>query len=172
MEKVFKQIKPIDVFITNIEAGILNWRSDEVKVIKNRTTGNELIDKVAELLSIHHMRSTQFYEKALGMRQGTLYPMMLLYSGLSFREWRNQYIMLSAKEWLTETDYKLDVIGKRLGFSSIHTFSKWFIRTEDIAPIYWRKYAKEMRRKQDAEHALQWKKENYKRNCETQSTSI
>ncbi len=119
------------------------------------------MDQIAHLLSIHQMKGTQFYEKILGVPQGTLHRIMPLYSGLSFKEWRNQYVMLSAKEWLVETDYKLDVIGKRLGFSGVHSFSKWFIRTEKDLPIYWRQRTQNARKRQEAEQVLQWKKENY-----------
>ncbi len=164
METTFKQIRPIDVFVTNIDAGELKWRADEGQVLKNKPTGNELIDKFAELLSIHQMKKTSFYEKSLGMKAGTLNQMIILYSGLSFKDWRNQYIMLSAKEWLAKTDYKLDIIGKRMGFSGIYTFSKWFIRIEKDEPFYWRKRVKRKSNKQDEELFLQWKRERDKEN--------
>lgn len=162
MEITFKPIRPIDVFITNIDAGVLKWRANDVQVQKNKPSGNELIDNLAELLSIYQMSTTAFYEKELGLKKGALHPIILLHSGISFREWRDQYIMLSAKDWLAETDYKLDIIGKRMGFSGIYTFSKWFIRKEKYGPIHWRKSAKRRRSRQEQEQFLQWKRERYK----------
>lgn len=166
MERTFKQIRPADVFVTNIDAGVLKWRAGERELLKNRPTGNELIDNLAELLSIHQMKSAAFYEKALGLHIGTLTHVMMLYSGMTFKDWRNQYIMLSAKEWLIETDYNIETIGKRMGFSGIYTFSKWFIRTAKNKPSYWRVNARETHRKREKEQFLQWKRENYKKNMQ------
>ena len=124
MENGFKKITPKDVFITATKAGELKWRVDNGEVMKNRLSGNEFIDRMAHLMSIYMKQTTCFYERKLGLKRGGLNHMIVLYSGMSFRDWRNQYVMLAAKELLVVTDDRLEDIGKRLGFSGISTFSR------------------------------------------------
>ena len=158
MEKGYKKVTPKDVFITATKADELKWRVDNGAVMKNRPSGNEFMDKMVHLMSIYMMQKTCFYEKELGLERGGLNQMTVLYSGMSFRDWRNQYVMLAAKELLVVTDAGLNDIGKRLGFSGISTFSRWFSRLENYQPIYWRQSAKHHRQQEDDKAFLEWKR--------------
>ena len=158
MENGYKKVTPKDVFITATKAGELKWRVDGGAVVKNRPSGNDFMDTVAHLLSVHMMQKVWRYEKALGLGAGVLNQITIQCSGMTFLEWRNQYILLAAKELLVETDYGLNEIGKRLGFASINSFSKWFIRTEKEKPIFWRCLAKRKRNREEAEQFLEWEK--------------
>lgn len=163
MEKTNEKILPSDVFITTIDAGELKWRADEGGVIKNRPSGNEFMDKLVELLSVYHMSKVVFYEKAMNLSTRSLNEMTVRYSGMRFMEWRNQYVLLCAKELLIETNYSLDKIGKRLGFSCINSFSKWFARSENENTKDWRYYAKMRHKKREEEQFLEWKTEKHKK---------
>ena len=158
MENGFKKITPKDVFITATKAGELKWRVDNGEVMKNRLSGNEFIDRMAHLMSIYMKQTTYFYERKLGLKRGGLNHMIVLYSGMSFRDWRNQYVMLAAKELLVVTDDRLDDIGKRLGFPGISTFSRWFRHEEKYQPAYWRKSAKRRKKQEDEKAFLEWKR--------------
>lgn len=141
MDFYTKKITPEDIFITILKPNEMKQTADKqtgVEVIANRASGNEFIDKVAQFLYRYRMNTTKFYEERLGLRQGTLHSFMILYTGLSFPEWRNRYLMLAAKELLKETDLGLKEIGPRLGFSGMNTFSRWFIRTEKTKASWWR----------------------------------
>lgn len=158
------KITPADVFITILDHAEQAWRAAEgpqPPLHKNRPSGNEFIDRLAELMSQHKKKTVRFYEEAMGLNAGSMHEFILLYSGMPFKDWHNQYLALAAKELLTETDYDLDEIGRRLGFSGINTFSQWFIRNEKIPPARWRRFAKRRQEREDAELLLKAKKERY-----------
>ncbi len=157
-----KKITPNDVFITNLTSDEQKWsvyRASDDEVMKNRTTGNEFIDVMAECLSVHLMRRTNFYESIMQLRPGVINQFTLVYSGITFKQWRDDYIMLAAKELLLQTDYGLDKVGKRLGFSGISTFSRWFINIEKESASSWRRMAKHRQAKDDAQLILKLKSE-------------
>ena len=149
-----KKITPVDVFLTVFESKDQKWGNDEGK---NRLLGNDLIDKLARLLNTHGMNSQKFYQRQLGLTKG-LSEIVSFYSGVSFKQWRNEYIMLGAKELLVETDYKLNDIAVRLGFAGIGSFSHWFIAMEKVTPASWRRVAKSRQAKRDKQILLDAKK--------------
>ena len=154
MELYIKKITPEDVFITTLELDEQKWRGNGVEgasIQKNRLSGNEFIDAIARLLSIYMMRPVGFYEKEMGLRAGVANQFILMYSGCTFREWSNGYIILAAKELLIQTDYNLETIGHRLGFSGISTFSRWFRNTEKETASNWRRIAKDRQAKENEE---------------------
>ena len=158
MELNDKKITAHDVFLTALESTEQGYTNTEEQGKRNHLSGNNFIDKLSELLNIHGMKTNWFYEKKLGIKKGGLPHLIRLYSGMEVKEWRNEYIMLAAKELLLKTVYPLDQVGKRLGFYGITTFSKWFRRMEKIAPSKWRRTAKEEQAKQDKELLAQIKR--------------
>ncbi len=151
-----KKVNPQDVFISALNKDEQKWREfsqTDIPAQKNRPSGNEFIDLLAELISVNFMRSVGFYASKFNMEIVEFNYFMKFNSDLSFNQWRNQYILLAAKELLTETDYSHDEIGKRLGFTGAKTFSAWFVREDNDRPSWLRRRAKR-KAKTEAEKAI------------------
>ncbi len=162
MEFFDKKITPKDVFVTALNAEELNnyVGTEAAELVKrNKPSGNEFIDALAQLINANMIHSVYFYEKKMGVNAGGIFRFCLLYSGMTFKEWSNEYLLLAAKELLLETDCKLEVVGRRIGFSGISAFSQWFICLNKEAPSVWRRNAKRQRDKEDAELFLKFKRE-------------
>lgn len=151
MEISFENVSPEAVFITTLESEELKKAKKLNQITKNRLSGNSFIDEFANLFSIHKKKTIGFYEKQMKLPPNSLTVLFLLHSKISFKEWSNKYLLLCAKELLLDTNYTLDEIGKRLGFASISSFSKWFIRQENQVPSKWRDVLKEKKMLQDKE---------------------
>lgn len=149
-----KRIVPKDVFLTIFDAEEQKYS----QTAKNRLSGNEIVDKLAELLSVHGMMSPRRYAKKMGIKNEMLNHFLMLCSGLTFRQWRNEYLILGAKELLIETDLSLDQVGKRLGFTGQSAFGKWFTRIVKDAPSRWRRVAKLEAKKEDEKLLIEAKK--------------
>ncbi len=149
-----KRIIPKDIFVTIFDAEEQKYS----QTAKNRLSGNEIVDKLAELLSTHGMMSSRRCERMMGIKSEMLNHFLLLCSGLSFRQWRNEYLILGAKELLVETDLSLDQVGKRLGFTGQSAFGKWFTRIVKDAPSRWRRVAKLDAKREDEKLLLEAKK--------------
>ncbi len=159
MNQQDNKIFPKDVFITTLRPEEQKWIIKDKQMGNNRPSGNSLMDKLAGLINVHGMKTAKVYDKMFGAKAGNLQHLVRLVSGLSFTQWRDQYIVLATKELLVETDYKLDEIAKRLGFSGINSFSKWYIRIEKESPSTWRYFAKRKRQQQERELFVQLKKQ-------------
>ncbi len=157
MELEIKKITPKDIFITALESDAQKWRLPDGEEGKNRLSGNELIDKLADLINTYGMNTTKFYETQIGLGGG-LSHLVRLYSGMEFKQWRNEYIMLAAKELLVETKYTLAQVGQRLGFSGIYTFSRWFIRMEKTSASKWRRMARHEMENHEKRMFIEFKK--------------
>ncbi len=138
MEFNIKKTTPKELFITILNTDEQNWKAES----KNKPSGNDFIDKLMELLSIYGNKTAKFYEKELNIESGGLNHIVFMFSEIDFKAFRNEYLILASKELLIETDYSLQKIGKRLGFSGISTFSRWFIQNEKKYPSSWRSLAK------------------------------
>ncbi len=145
-----------DVFVTILEPEEQDRINPKEKI---RVTGNDFIDEFAQILVVHKMKRIRFYEKEMGLNVGSMQQLIFFYSGLTFKEWRNEYLMLCAKELLLYTDLTLDEIGRRLDFSCINSFGRWFARLEKSPPSKWRKPAKERFALEEKELFEQWKQE-------------
>ncbi len=161
MELQALKTSPKDVFITALEYQELSWNKGNNKdeaLKKNHPSGNDIIDQLAELASIYMFKKTRFYEAQMSLRAGTLNELVLRYSGMTFKVWLSKYVALAAKELLLETDYNLTTLGKRLGFSGMSSFSRWFIRTQKENASDWRRWAKRRKAKQDSDLLLKVKR--------------
>lgn len=58
--------------------------------------------------------------------------------GMGAAEWRNSYLLLEAKELLEKTTLEVKDISKRLGFSQLSVFSKFFSSATQMSPFEWR----------------------------------
>ena len=156
------KLTPKNLFVTALNVEELKIRvGDEAaeRVKRNKTSGNEFIDVLARLMNANMIHSVRFYEDKMGLGTGDMNKFLRLYSGMPFKEWCNEYLLLAAKELLLETDYELAVIGRRIGFSGIHTFSQWFIRISGEAPSGWRRYVQHKRKREEAELFLKFKRD-------------
>ena len=158
-----KKITPKDVFLTNLSyeehvcKGTIGKTPVELKY--NQLTGNKMIDELAELMAVYRARTASFYEKSMGIKAGGLNHFMMLYTGMNFQEWRNEYFLLMAKELLLETDYTTKKVGKRLGYSGDTTFRQWFIKVDGDSPAKWRRYARYRRAKEEEALVLKFRRE-------------
>ncbi len=157
MELNVKKVNPKDVFESALTKEEQKWRTYvniNIPYQRNKPSGNEFIDALADLISLNMLRTSSFYERLMGLKTGALRYFMSVNSDLDFSTWRNQYVLLAAKELLAETDCSLTEIGKRLGFSGANTFSRWFIKVCGEKPSWWRymaKHRKEQKEKAEAE---------------------
>ncbi len=162
MEFFDKKIRPQDLFVTALNAEELaNVLGESAAATQehNRPSGNEFMDILAELMHENMMRPAYFYEKKMGLKAGDITKFVRLYAGMSFKEWCDEYVMLAAKDLMLQTDYGLDKLAKRISFSGICTFDRWFIRLTGLSPSDWRRTAKEEQAKQERELLLKVKQE-------------
>ena len=154
MEASTQNMNPENLFLTALTKEEQQWKESE----KNIITGNTVIDALAELVNTYGLKSTQFYEQHLNT-QKSLSRILKTYTGMDCKQWCTQYTRLMAKELLVETDYTLDTIAKRVGFSGGTTFTKWFTRIEKQSPSSWRVKAKHKNEQYEKILLAQTKKE-------------
>ena len=99
-----KKVNPQDVFISALTTEEQKWRAfteTDIPTEKNRPSGNEFIDLLADLISVNFMHTVSFYASKFEMEIIEFHYFMKLNSDLDFNQWRNQYILLAAKELLS-----------------------------------------------------------------------
>ncbi|MFI3257127.1 MAG: helix-turn-helix domain-containing protein [Spirochaetales bacterium] len=153
MEVTTQSMSPKDLFLTALTTEEQKWKLTE----KNIVTGNTVIDELANLVNTYGLKSAQFYENHLNAPKSLSY-ILKTYTGMDFEQWCMQYTLLMAKELLIETDYTLNAIARRIGFSGGSTFSKWFIRIEKQCPSIWRLKEKQKSTQYDKNILAQTKK--------------
>jgi methylphosphotriester-DNA--protein-cysteine methyltransferase len=138
MESVYKKILPEEVFIS-----IFDREPTEAELWQgisgrewtgNRPTGNNFIDLFASLLRKHGHRKPFFYARLMGVTEKELSMVIKAMSGISAAEWIWRYLHLASCELLKETDMSIGEVSKRLGFSSLNTFTRYFYRMEGMYP--------------------------------------
>ena len=170
MELNKQNLSPENLFLTALTKEEQQWKESE----KNIITGNTVIDALAELVNTYGLKSTQFYEEHLNAPK-SLSQILKAYTGMDCKQWCTQYTRLMVKELLVETDYTLDTIAKRVGFSGGTTFTKWFRRIEKQSPSSWRVKAKQKseqyekillaQTKKEQEHPKQYSSEKEKKHA-------
>ena len=149
------RITPSTVFVTTLTAEEFKkfdiFRCLTHSYAKYKPTGNDFMDAFIELVSRHLMCSCEIYGQQMGISARVLAKMLLPYSGMTFVQWRNAYVLLAACELLRDTDYTLAEIGVRLGFSGNNTFGRWFTKETDQTPALWRSRAKNRKEREERE---------------------
>ncbi len=156
MELYPNKIHPKDVFVTALDAN--EQPNPDNPKEKTRLSGNEFIDTLVNLFVVYKKPNQYFCAKKMEISTDLFQQLMLLYTGLRFGDWCSEYTMLCAKELLVKTDYTLDAIGKRVGFSDITSFSKWFTAIQKEAPSYWRKERRKNYLEEEKALFEEWKK--------------
>ncbi|GHH99828.1 hypothetical protein AM1BK_33710 [Neobacillus kokaensis] len=59
--------------------------------------------------------------------------------GVSPKQFQQEYRMAEAKWLIRTSDKSLQEIGEEVGFLSLHSFSSWFKKSENINPSEWKK---------------------------------
>ena len=166
-----KKISPADVFVTILEGDELIKCFGDVAapgIKRNRPSGVEFIDQLADLISHYKKNTTRFYEKQMGLHPNSIHSFMLLYTGMGFKQWLDQYLLLAAKELFLQTDYKLDAVAKRLGYSGISSFSYWYRKLAKEWPSDRRYWDRNKQAKLDAELLTKIKHEQNKDRVKTE----
>ncbi|MDR0532428.1 MAG: helix-turn-helix domain-containing protein [Verrucomicrobiales bacterium] len=123
----YPKILPADVFLPlNHPGGTAPARN------------NDFINLFAALIHQHGKRPVEFYALRMAVQPGTLAPAIQAMSGISALSWVDEYIRLTARDLLANTDLPLTEISQRLGFGSLAVFSQFFLRVEKIRPRFWR----------------------------------
>ena len=152
------KITPQNVFLTALTA-------EEFKKIhylkhsyaKNKPTGNEFMDALAEMVSKYLMLDSTFYAQQMGLSSRFLAKLVRLYTGITFVQWRNTYAVLAAYELLRDTDCSLKEIALRMGFSGATPFGRWFAKETNETPARWRNRVKNKKKRQEKEQMQELK---------------
>lgn len=151
MKVELNKITPRDVFVTTLTPEEFKKTSRSTQAYrKNKPTGNEFMDILADAVGSNLMCTNAFYGQHLGVSAVTLNKVTGLYADMTFKQWRNAYITLAAYELLKETNDTLSQIAVRLGFPSSNSFSRWFVQTTKTAPGLWKNAARKDKRRQEA----------------------
>ncbi len=162
MDTDIKMITPKDVFVSILHTGELPYMDKQEVVENTRPSGNQFMDKLTEKVSRNLLAPLNYYEYWMGLKGGALTQMVMMFSGMSFKDWRNQYILLAAQELLSKTDYSHTTIGKRLGFSGNQAFGLWFKQMVKCTPGVWRVKIKAEEASEYNEALLHFKQEYYR----------
>ncbi len=159
MELYPNRILPKDVFITTLNADEQKEQSNiDTPTEKNKLSGNDFIDGLANLLANYKMPTMYFCAGKLGLSMDSMRQLMFFYTGKNFLDWRSEYCLLCAKELLLVTNGTLGEVGKRLGFADASSFGRWFVGLQKKAPSIWRKEAKEAHLAKEKQLFEEWKK--------------
>lgn len=146
MEEKYKPIHPEDVFITVFDRPPTEeelWRGVSRDFNGNRPSGNNFIDIFAHIIRKYGRKDVQDYARIMGVSSSSLCGAIRALGGMGAAEWRNQYLLLEAKELLENTSMEITDISKRLGFTQPSVFSKFFRSQTKKQPYEWRIEKKE-----------------------------
>lgn len=129
MEEKYKKIVPEDIFITILDRKPFEeelWKGAPTDFIGHYSSGNNFLDLFAALIRRYGRKDTRFYAKRMGVLQRELNMAVHAMAGISSNEWINRYLMLAAKDLLSNTDLNMTAVSERLGFSQLSVFTKMF----------------------------------------------
>lgn len=146
MKIEYQKFIPKDLFISFLGREATEeelWLGAQRGVIYNRKTGNEFIDLFAEMVHQYMNHHSGFYAAKLDVTVQDLSGCLKVLSGLSTDEWIAQYCGLVACDLIEHTDWSLGEIARRIGYSSVKSFSRAFIDRIGMPASEWRwKYKK------------------------------
>lgn len=141
MEETYKQIRPEDIFITFFDREATEaelWQGIPLHFEGNRPSGNNFLDLFARLVRRYGRKDISVFAKRMGVETGDLISAIRAISGLSARDWMNGYSLLAAKELLEKTDWQIGEISRKLGFTQLCVFSKFFQVKTGMQAWEWR----------------------------------
>ena len=141
MDYTYKKVMPEDVYVSMhpiIETIDVNGELIKQKKCPNKISGVEFMDLFAHLVWEHPTASAGYYAHKMGLGIRDFATIIRIYSGLTALQWRDRYFMPGIYEMLMETNYNVSDVAKKLGFSSIEVFNKYFTRHNKCSPKAWR----------------------------------
>ncbi len=140
MDNSYKKVLPKDVFVS---ISPLKKKSTEAdasyqELCPNKLSGVEFMDIVARLVWKSPHREIGYFASEMQLSATDFSSTVRALSGISFWEWRDQYLNLAACELLEYSDKSIGGVGKQLGFTSLSVFSKFFEKLNNIRPKLWR----------------------------------
>ena len=141
MNYEYKKILPEDVYVTIFDREASEeelWKGLPRNFGGNRPTDNNFIDLFARLVRSYQHAEVKFYAAQMNVNELHFNSAIQALTGISAKEWRTRYILLSACELLKSTDMSITEIAKRLNFTSITVFSRFFMQHTKLRPIIWR----------------------------------
>ena len=142
MDYTFKKVLPEDVYVSIFpldkssktdEAG--NKHAPECA---NKLSGMEFMDIFARMLWYWPYADIKIFSDKMQVDTPTFACVVNTFSGISTVEWRDRYVNLAARELLAESMMSITDIAEYLGFTSIHTFSRYFAKHNGKSPKHWR----------------------------------
>lgn len=141
MEEKYKPIRPEDVFITASGRQPTEeelWLGVSRDFNGNRPSGNNFIDLFAYIIRKYGRKDIKAYARLMGVTYGGLCGAIRALGGMRASEWRNQYLLLEAKDLLEKSSMEIGDISKLLGFTQPSVFSKFFRSLTKKQPYEWR----------------------------------
>ena len=142
MNFTFKKVLPEEVFVTIESAKLPEQRDEEGNMLPtecpNKISGVEFMDVFARLLWHYPYADIGFYADKMQLSTKNLNQMVLTLSGITTVEWRDRYVNMAARELLEHSMTSIGDVAKRLCFTNIHTFSRYFSKHNSKSPKYWR----------------------------------
>ena len=150
MDARYKKITPADLFLSAREdyrpPEELRWtaRLDPERPGR-RVSGVDALDTFVDLLVAYGHQRLSFYARRMGVSDVELEGFMRVVSGMGTMEWRDQYLLLMARDLLRHTDISVEALARRLRFPFTSGFSRWFLRLAGSHPSVWRRRVRKAR---------------------------
>lgn len=142
MNTKYRKYAPRDIFISFLGREATEeelWLGAQGGVIYNKLTGIEFLDIFASMVHQNMCHYAYFYARKLGVTTTELSGCLKVLTGLKTDEWITAYLWLAIRDVLLHTDWPLSEVAKKMGFSSLKTFSCSFIKRVGIPPSDWRR---------------------------------
>jgi len=117
-----------------IYGGLAENESPTDVLAVNRLSGNDIIDRFAQLVYENGHLRMKFYTNKMQVPAGRFSNLFVFYSGMPPSHWIDSYIYLAAVDLLKKTEMPFEAIADRLGFTSVNVFSRFCKRMGKISP--------------------------------------
>lgn len=139
-----RQIKPEEVYVSILTGRLVQneegWTRMEPIKREIRPSGSMLIDVLVDVLMHTRYRLPLFVAELMEVDRLELSISIHLLTGLTLREFIEQYRLLEAKEYLSCTSLSLKEVAIRCGFASQTTFGQHFQAAVKMTPGLYRRY--------------------------------
>lgn len=138
-----KKILPEDVYVSVLTKEVTEeqlWLGMDTTRPGRKPSGCFFLDAFVDLMheKLRYARASA-YADGLGVELEDLYGYLRVVTGISFRDWRDRYLLLMVKELLRDTEKGCLEIARFLGFDSNTAFSQWATPLLGKAPTAWRR---------------------------------
>lgn len=140
MNHNYKKTLPEDVYrsVLGTDTTSSDTQPSALDVFSALATKNPFMHELVGLVHEHLYLAKRYYEAKLNVSPLQLALLMDMYSGLTFMEWRDRYILQAAYELLAKTPMHINKIAERLHFKDAVVFSRYFKKHTGESPKDWR----------------------------------